>query len=99
MIPELIRTIIQLSFILSMECSLGHTCQKSDSLQTFYTILKKLQENIFDLFNESASDFSFGTASVCHIKINQQSNTKNQPKPKLSNLYKVNIRRKIGSRS
>lgn len=60
--------------------------------------MKKLQENIFDLFNNSTSDFPFETASICHIKINQQSQTKNQPKPKPSNLYKVNIRRKIGLR-
>lgn len=84
---ELIRNILQLPFILSMECSLGHTCQKSDSFQTFYIILKKLQENIFDLFSEGTSDFSFGTKNICHIKRNQQSKTKNQPKPKPSNLY------------
>lgn len=60
---------------------------------------EKLQENILDLFNGGTSDFLFGTTSICHIEINQQIKNKNQPKPKPNNLYKVNIRRKTGSRS
>lgn len=42
---------------------------------------EKLQENILDLFNGGTSDFLFGTTSICHIEINQQIKTKNQPKP------------------